>query len=92
MPKWLYPLAFAFLLFYIYNDASGAGVAGRGFVNFLSTLLDAVGDFIAAFSSASDAPATVDPQGPTTLDPAVTTLAPQTTLPETVTLTTAGTP
>jgi len=91
MPKWVYPLSFAFLLFYIYNDASGAGIAGRGFVDFLSTMLDAVGDFIAAFSSAGDDPAAVDPQAPTTLLPTTTPSQTVTVVPETLTLTTPTT-
>lgn len=95
MPKWVYPLGFAFLLFYIYNDATGAGIAGRGFVNFLSTLLDAVGDFVSAFSSAGDQPAAVDPQAPTVVPTTTvqTTLPPATgaTVPETLTLTTPTT-
>lgn len=46
MPKWVYPLAFAFVIFLIFNDASGAGdMAGR-FAGFIVDLLGAIGEFL----------------------------------------------
>lgn len=46
MPKWVYPLAFAFLLYVIYSDAGNAGQMANGFAGFLGNLLGAVGDFL----------------------------------------------
>lgn len=97
MPKWVYPLAFAFVLFYIYNDATAAGFAGRGFVDFLGTVLDALGEFVEAFSDAGETPNGVDPQAPSTVPTTVgptDSFGPATTVPvvpETVTLTASTT-
>lgn len=37
MPKWVYPLAFAFLLYVIYSDAGNAGQMANGFADSLAT-------------------------------------------------------
>jgi hypothetical protein len=46
MPKWVYPLAFVFLIFLIYTDPTGAGQIANAFIEFLSTLLSALGEFL----------------------------------------------
>lgn len=46
MPKWVYPLAFVFLIFLIYTDPAGAGQIANAFVEFLSNLLSALGEFL----------------------------------------------
>ncbi len=46
MPKWVYPLAFVFLIFLIYTDPTGAGLIANAFVDFVSTLLRALGEFL----------------------------------------------
>jgi hypothetical protein len=46
MPKWVYPLAFAFVLFLIYNDPSGSGDTAGNFAGFIVELLGAVGQFL----------------------------------------------
>ena len=46
MPKWVYPLAFAFLLYVIFTDAGSAGQLANGFAGFLGQILGAVGDFL----------------------------------------------
>lgn len=46
MPKWVYPLAFVFLIFLIYNDPTGAGQMANSFTHFVSQLLSAVGEFL----------------------------------------------
>ncbi len=69
MPKWLYPLAFAFVLFLIYSDASGAGDTAGDFAGFIVDLLGALGKFLTGlFEGAGEAGATVD-SSPTTTVP-----------------------
>lgn len=46
MPRWVYPLAFVFLIFLIYTDPAGAGQIAGAFVEFVSTLLSALGEFL----------------------------------------------
>jgi len=46
MPKWVFPLAFAFLLYVVYSDAGSAGQMANGFAGFLGEILGAVGDFL----------------------------------------------
>lgn len=46
MPKWVYPLAFLFVLFLIYNDPSGSGDTAGNFAGFIVDLLGAVGQFL----------------------------------------------
>jgi hypothetical protein len=56
MPKWLYPLAFAFVLFLIYSDASGAGETAGNFAGFIVDMLSAVGQFLTGlFEGAGEA-------------------------------------
>ena len=45
MPKWVYPLAFVFLLFVIYNDPTGAGTMANAFADFVGRLVSALGEF-----------------------------------------------
>jgi len=70
MPKWVYPLAFAFVLYYIFTDGGAAGEMGRGFAGFLGNGLDALGEFFAGLTGGGevsvDQPST---QPPTTLVP-----------------------
>jgi len=55
MPKWVYPLAFAFVLFLIYNDPSGSGDTAGNFAGFIVELLGAVGQFLTGlFEGTSD--------------------------------------
>ena len=46
MPKWVYPLAFVFLLFFIFNDSAGAGDQANAFAGFVGRFLSAIGDFL----------------------------------------------
>lgn len=46
MPKWVYPLAFVFLLYVVFNDGSGAGQDANDFAGFLGEMLSAIGDFL----------------------------------------------
>lgn len=67
MPKWLYPLAFAFVLFLIYSDATGAGNTAGEFAGFIVDMLSAVGEFLTGlFEGAGEAGNAVDSGGPTT--------------------------
>lgn len=45
MPKWVYPLAFVFLIFVIYNDPAGAGTMAAAFADFVGRLVSALGEF-----------------------------------------------
>lgn len=68
MPKWLYPLAFAFVLFLIYSDAAGAGETAGDFAGFIVDLLGALGQFLTGlFEGAGEAGATVDTSPSTTV-------------------------
>ncbi len=56
MPKWVYPLAFAFVLFLIYSDATSAGETAGNFAGFIVDLLSAVGEFLTGlFEGAGEA-------------------------------------
>jgi len=46
MPRWVYLLAFLFVLFLIYTEPAGAGEVASGFANFLVTLLGSIGEFL----------------------------------------------
>ncbi len=55
MPKWVYPLAFLFVLFLIFTEPTGASNAASGFADFAVTLLGSVGEFLTGlFEGASD--------------------------------------
>ncbi len=45
MPKWVFPLAFIFLLFVIYTDPAGAGSMAHAFADFVGRLISALGQF-----------------------------------------------
>lgn len=61
MPKWVYPLAFAFVLFLIYNDPSGSGDTAGNFAGFIVELLSAVGEFLTGlFEGTSDGTGAID--------------------------------
>lgn len=69
VPKWMYPLAFAFVLFLIYSDATAAGdMAGR-FAGFIVDLLGALGQFLTGlFEGAGESGgSTIDTSTTTTL-------------------------
>lgn len=46
MPKWVYPLAFAFVIFLIYSDGTAAGDAAGAFAQFVVRLLGSIGEFL----------------------------------------------
>lgn len=46
VPKWMYPLAFAFVIFLIYSDATAAGSMAGRFAQFIVDLLSAIGEFL----------------------------------------------
>lgn len=46
MPKWVYPLAFVFLLYLIYNDAGTAGQMAHGFAGLVGDIFGALGEFL----------------------------------------------
>ncbi len=46
MPKWLYPLAFLFVLFLIFTDPDGSGNVAGQFGSFIVSFLGAVGEFL----------------------------------------------
>lgn len=72
MPKWVYPLAFLFVLFLIYTDPSRAGDTAGNFATFVVDLLGSVGEFLTGlFEGASDAGGTVTTP-PTSVDPTST--------------------
>ncbi len=55
MPKWVYPLAFLFVLFLIYNEPTSAGETASNFASFVVQLLGSVGEFLTGlFEGASD--------------------------------------
>lgn len=79
MPKWVYLLSFVFLIFLIFTDPTGAGLIGNAFVEFVSNLLRALGEFLSGLFGDVDSTTqtrsgvTVSPQPgprvtPTTLD------------------------
>lgn len=68
MPKWVYPLAFAFVLFLIYSDATSAGETAGNFAGFIVDLLGAVGEFLTGlFEGAGEAGSRIDTNSPTTV-------------------------
>ena len=46
MPKWVYPLAFLFVLFLIYSDPAGSEDTAGNFAGFIVELLGDVGEFL----------------------------------------------
>jgi len=55
MPKWVYPLAFLFVLFLIFTEPNGAGAAASAFASFLVQLLGSIGEFLTGlFEGASE--------------------------------------
>ncbi|MGH1492602.1 MAG: hypothetical protein ACRBK7_24960 [Acidimicrobiales bacterium] len=67
MPKWMYPLAFAFVLFLIYSDATAAGEMAGNFAGFVVDLLGALGQFLTGlFEGAGEAGSTIDTPATTT--------------------------
>lgn len=55
MPKWVYPLAFLFVLFLIYNEPTSAGETASNFAGFIVQMLGSVGEFLTGlFEGASD--------------------------------------
>ncbi len=59
MPKWVYPLAFVFLIFVIYNDPTGAGTMAHAFADFVGRLISALGEFFSGlFGGDTTAPTT----------------------------------
>ncbi len=55
MPRWVYALAFLFVLFLIYSQPSSAGQAASGFADFAGSALSSIGEFMdGAFSGSSD--------------------------------------
>lgn len=52
MPKWVYPLAFVFLIFVIYNDPAGAGSMANAFADFVGRLVSALGEFFSGLFGA----------------------------------------
>jgi len=71
MPKWVYPLAFVFLLFVIYTDPTGAGAMAHAFADFVGRLISALGQFFSGlFGGAANTTSTS-----TGLDPSLTTPA-----------------
>lgn len=79
MPKWVYPLAFAFVLFLIYSDAASAGETAGNFAGFIVQLLGAVGEFLTGlFEGAGEAGSTLDTNTPGTVATTVTTVVAET--------------
>lgn len=58
MPKWVYPLAFVFLIFVIYNDPTGAGNMAHAFADFVGRLISALGEFFSGLFGADGATST----------------------------------
>lgn len=75
VPKWMYPLAFAFVIFLIYSDATAAGTMAGNFAGFIVDLLSAVGEFLTGlFEGAGEAGSRIDSNSPS-VQTTVTTLA-----------------
>ena len=56
MPKWVYPLAFAFVIFLIFQDGTAAGDTAGDFAGFIVDLLGAIGEFLTGlFEGAGEA-------------------------------------
>ena len=81
MPKWVYPLAFVFLLFVIYNDPAGAGTMAAAFADFVGRLISALGEFFSGLFGGNEANVTNTSGASPTLnvDPSVTVPASPTT-------------
>lgn len=77
MPKWVYPLAFAFVLFLIYNDPSGSGDTAGNFAGFIVDLLGAVGQFLTGlFEGTNDGAGAISNSTSTTVADSVSSLSP----------------
>ena len=61
MPRWVYPLAFVFLLFVIYNDPTGAGSMAHAFADFVGRLISALGEFFSGLFGGGDQASYTDP-------------------------------
>ncbi len=73
MPKWVYPLAFVFLIFVIYNDPTGAGTMAHAFADFVGRLISALGEFFSGlFGSDATATTSAGSPGDLTIQPQVT--------------------
>jgi len=74
MLRWVYPLAFLFLIFLIFTDPTGAGNIAAAFVAFVGELFSALGEFLAGLfgGSGSGGTSTNAGNGPTLSNPAVT--------------------
>lgn len=84
MPKWVYPLAFAFVLFLIYNDPSGSGDTAGNFAGFIVDLLGAVGQFLTGlFEGTNDGTSSgAFTSTSTTLADSVSSLSPESVSPD----------
>ncbi len=79
MPKWVYPLAFAFVIFLIYSDGTAAGVVAGNFANFVVELLSSIGQFLTglfegAGEATSNSPSVSGGSGGGTYSPGTTVL------------------
>lgn len=73
MPKWVYPLAFVFLIFVIYNDPAGAGSMAHAFADFVGRLISALGEFFSGlFGSDGGASTTAESSSSLNIQPQVT--------------------
>ena len=73
MPKWVYPLAFVFLIFVIYNDPTGAGSMAHAFADFVGRLISALGEFFSGLFGSDGATSTSAGTGASlTIQPHVT--------------------
>ncbi|MGB5757970.1 MAG: hypothetical protein WBM50_13720 [Acidimicrobiales bacterium] len=65
MPKWVYPLAFAFVIFLIYSDGAAAGDTAGNFASFIVQLLSSIGQFLTGlFEGAGSAGSSVGSNPP----------------------------
>ncbi|MGI9597290.1 MAG: hypothetical protein ACR2QK_14095 [Acidimicrobiales bacterium] len=72
IPKWMYPLAFAFVIFLIWSDATAAGETAGDFAGFIVDLLGAIGQFLTGlFEGAGEAGSSIDSGTP---NPSPTTI------------------
>lgn len=71
IPRWVYVLAFVFLIFVIYNDPAGAGSMAHAFADFVGRLVSALGEFFSGLfgsdggsstSASNSSDLTVQPQ------------------------------
>ena len=85
MPKWVYPLAFAFVLFLIYNDPSGSGDTAGNFAGFIVELLGAVGQFLTGlFEGTNEVDSGAFNGTATSVADSVTSLSPESLSPDSV--------